>query len=275
MSTERQTGGHAGIDAYAPAEIARLVESVGVHKARLPVLDTVILGLLAGVFIAFGAMYFTLTVTGTGPGTGLALGPGRVLGGIAFLLGLVLVVIAGAELFTGNNLIVMAWADGKITLAQLLRNWALVFTANLVGAVGTAVAVELSGALHLGDGAVQATAIAIATAKVELGFGAAFLRGVLANALVCLAIWLSFAAHSVSGKILAIVFPISAFVALGFEHSIANMYLIPVAMLAGADGISIADFLGNLVPVTIGNIVGGSGFVALVYWSVYLRRRTD
>lgn len=256
------------LDVYAPARIAALVENAGVRKAKLPLLQTVTLGVLAGAFIAFGAMFFTVTVTDSG----LGYGPSRLLGGVAFSLGLILVVIAGAELFTGNNLIVMAWADGKVSGAEVGRNWGLVFAANFVGALGAAVIVQLSGTL---DGNVLATAVAIAQAKVELSFGEAFFRGVLCNALVCLAVWLSYAAHRVSGKILAILFPISAFVALGFEHCVANMYLIPVAMLAGADGVTVNGFFANLVPVTLGNVVGGSGLVALVYWVVYLRKEPE
>ena len=254
-------------DAYAPAQIAARVEVAGVSKANLPVLKTLVLGVLAGAFIAFGAMFFTLVITDSG----LGFGPQRLLGGVAFSLGLILVVIAGAELFTGNNLIVMAWADRKVTSIALLKNWLLVYIGNFAGAVLTAYAVSLSGTLGAGDGAVRDTAIAIATGKTELSIVEAFVRGVLCNALVCLAVWLCFAAHTVSGKILAIIFPISAFVALGFEHSVANMYLIPVGMLGGAEAIGIRDLLGNLIPVTAGNIVGGSVFIALVYWLVYLR----
>jgi formate/nitrite transporter len=256
-------------DAYPPAQVALLVEQVGVRKATLPVVPTLALGLLAGAFIAFGAMFSTLVMTDNP----LGLGPGRLLGGLAFSLGLVLVVVGGAELFTGNNLVVMAWADRKITSAQLARNWTLVYGANLVGALGTALMVLWSGTLGLDGGAVAQTAIAIAEAKVALGFTEALFRGILCNVLVCLAVWLSFAAHDVPGKVLAIIFPISAFVALGFEHSVANMYLIPMAMLAGAGSVTVAGFLGNLLPVTLGNIVGGGVFVALIYWLIYLRER--
>ena len=254
-------------DAYPPDQVARLVEQVGVKKATLPAVQTLALGVLAGAFIAFGAMYFTLVMTGSE----LGFGPSRLLGGLAFSLGLILVVVGGAELFTGNNLIVMAWAERKITSLQLARNWSLVYLANLVGSLGSALMVFWSGALTLGDGAVAETAVRIGEAKVALGFGQAFFSGILCNVLVCLAVWLCFAAHDVAGKVLAIIFPISAFVALGFEHSIANMYLIPIAWLAGAEAVTIGSFLANLVPVTLGNIVGGGLFVALVYWLIYLR----
>jgi formate/nitrite transporter len=253
-------------DAYPPAQIALLVEQVGVKKAALPAIQTLALGLLAGAFIAFGAMYFTLVMTGSP----LGFGPSRMVGGLAFSLGLILVVVGGAELFTGNNLIVMAWAERKVTTTQLARNWALVYLANLVGALGTALMVHWSGTLALGDGAVAATAARIAEAKVALPFGEAFFRGILCNTLVCLAVWLCFAAHDVVSKVLAILFPISAFVALGFEHSVANMYLIPIGWLAGGEAVTPAGILANLVPVTLGNIVGGGVFVAAVYWLVYL-----
>jgi formate/nitrite transporter len=256
-------------DAYPPAQVAVLVEQVGVKKATLPAVPTLALGLLAGAFIAFGAMFSTLVMTDSP----LGLGPGRLLGGLAFSLGLILVVVGGAELFTGNNLVVMAWAARKITTAQLARNWTLVYAANLVGSLGTALMVLWSGVLELGGGAVAETAITLAQAKVALDVTEAFFRGILCNVLVCLALWLCFAAHDVSGKVLAIVFPISAFVALGFEHSIANMYLIPIAMLAGAEGVTVAGFLANLVPVTLGNVIGGGVFVALIYWLIYLRGR--
>jgi formate transporter len=255
-------------DAYAPEQIALRVEAIGVVKAAAPALPTITLGLLAGAFIAFGAMFYTAVMAGVDPG----FGPARLLGGVAFSLGLVLVVVAGAELFTGNNLIVIAWADGRIGTASLLRNWVLVYAANFAGAVGAALLVYWSGILGNSGGAVGRTAIAIARGKVELGFAETFFRGVLCNALFCLAVWLCLAAHDVAGKVLAIMFPISAFVALGLEHSVANMYLIPTAMLAGAD-ITPSAFAANLLPVTLGNIIGGSVFVAMVYWLAYRRGR--
>jgi len=255
------------MDAYTPAQIAVLVERGGVAKVGLAPAQTATLGVLAGAFIAFGAMFYTLTVTGSD----LGFGPSRLLGGVAFSLGLILVLVGGAELFTGNNLIVMAWAERKVTSWQLLRNWILVYLANFVGALGAAALFYLAGALDLSGGAVGQTAARIAESKLSLDFSTAFFRGILCNTLVCLAVWLSFAARSVAGKILAIIFPISAFAALGFEHSVANMYLIPIGMLANGGGIDLAALLRNLLPVTLGNIVGGSGLVALTYWLVYLR----
>ena len=258
------------VDAYTPPQMARLVEAVGVRKAGLSITQTLTLGVLAGAFIAFGAMLFTLVMTDATLGFGLM----RLVGGVAFSLGLILVVVGGAELFTGNNLIVMAWADRRVSTAALLRNWLLVYIANGFGAGAMVVMMVLADGLSIGGGAVAGTASKIAEAKISLGFVEALFRGILCNVLVCLAVWLCFAAHSVSGKILAIVFPISAFVALGFEHSVANMYLIPIGMISGA-GFDLAALLGNLVPVTLGNVIGGGVLVAMVYWLVYLRNTSS
>jgi formate/nitrite transporter len=255
------------LDAYSPSEIALKVQTVGVGKVSLPFLQTLTLSVLGGAFIAFGAMFYTTVVTDSG----LGFGPTRLLGGVAFSLGLVLVIVAGAELFTGNNLAIMAWADRRITTRALLRNWALVYLGNLIGAVASALFVAASGVLGIAGGAVGSTAAAIAVQKAALPIEQAFARGLLCNALVCLAVWLSYASRDLSGKILAIMFPISAFVALGFEHSIANMYLISAGILAGAS-ISLDDAISNLVWVTLGNIVGGAGLVGLVYWIIYARR---
>ena len=254
------------LDVVAPAKIAELVEDVGVRKVGFGFLKTLTLGVLAGAFIAFGGMFFTTVITGSE----LGLGPTRLLGGLSFSLGLVLVVIGGAELFTGNSLIVMAWADRKVGHAALLRNWGIVYLGNLIGAVATAIMVHFSGILSLGDGAVGATAEAIATGKLGLSPLEALSRAVLCNILVCLAVWMCFAAHSVTGKVMVIIFPITAFVALGFEHSVANMYLILIGMLH-AGSIDWAGFAANLAVVTLGNIIGGGVLVALVYWLVYGR----
>jgi len=257
-------------DAYSPEKIAQLVDSAGIRKAQMPVLQLVVLGILAGQFIAFGAMFYTLVITDSL----LGFGPTRLLGGLAFSLGLILVVIAGAELFTGNNLIVIAWAQHDITTTQLLRNWVIVYVANFIGALLTGCAVLYSGTLDLAAGAVGAKAFAIVQHKISLSFIQALASGILCNALVCLAVWLSMAARTVSGKILAIIFPVSAFVTLGFEHSIANMYFFSLFLLQADSGVSALDLLNNLIPVTLGNIVGGSCFVALVYWVCYLKKRT-
>jgi formate/nitrite transporter len=256
-----------GFDAYAPAEIAKRVESAGLAKVRQRFLTTFTLGVLAGAYISFGVVSYTIVITESA----LGWGPTRLLGGAAFSLGLILVIVAGAELFTGNSLIVIGWADRKIRPAELLRNWAVVYVGNLVGALGTALLVILSGILELRDGAVGTQAAAIAVGKLQLAPAEAFFRGILCNVLVCLAVWLSFAARSVTDKVFAVIFPVSAFVIAGFEHSVANMYAIPVALLSGVTEQDWPGFLLNLAIVTAGNIFGGGVLVALVYWAVYIR----
>ena len=258
-------------DAYKPAQIAGRVEVAGVAKARQDVLTTLMLSVLAGAYIGFGTLFFTIGVTGSD----LGWGPTQLLGGVAFSLGLILVIVAGAELFTGNALVVMAWADRKISLPELLRNWGLVYAGNLVGAVATAVLVVLSGVLDLNSGAVGVTTAAIASTKLELGLVEAFFRGILCNVLVCLAVWLSFAGRSVIDKVAAIVFPITAFVGAGFEHSVANMYAMPVAMLAGLVPLDMGAMIANLVVVSAGNVVGGAVLVALVYWVIFARHGSN
>ncbi len=265
-------------DAYTPAEIAQRIETIAVKKVRLTFIQTAMLGMLAGAFIGFGALFYTIVASD--PDLGYA--ATRVLGGVAFSLGLILVVVGGAELFTGNNLLVMAWADRRVTTPQLLRNWAIVYVSNAIGALGLAIMVAWSNHPSNNQHAVALEAIAIAHAKASLPFAEAFFRGVLCNVLVCLAVWLSMAGHTVTDKILAIVFPISAFVAAGFEHSIANMYFIPLGILAAADlpagaaaqiePLSWTALASNLLPVTLGNIVGGGVFVAAVYYLIYRYR---
>jgi formate/nitrite transporter len=210
-----------------------------------------------------------------------------VLAGVVFSLGLVLVVVGGAELFTGNNLLVMAWAARRVTTWQLARNWAIVFTGNFVGAVGVAALVFLGRTYEAGGGVYGRTAVALASAKLALGGLQAVALGILCNLLVCLAVWLAFSARSTTDRIVAVMLPVSAFVAAGFEHSIANMYFIPFALFvaaldpgfvaaqglaAEADALTWARFLaGNLLPVTTGNAIGGTLLVGVVYWFVYLR----
>ena len=253
-------------DAYSPARIAEKIAAAGAGKATLPFVPLFTLAVLAGAFIAFGAAFYVVATHGSTLGFGIT----RLIGGLAFSLGLVLVIIAGAELFTGNNLIVMALCDGRIGILQLLRNWVIVYAGNAVGAVATAYLINASGLLAADNGGIGAYIVRIASAKVQLPADEAFIRGVLCNVLVCLAVWLSYAAHSVSGKILAIAFPISAFVALGFEHSVANMFFLPIAVFAGAD-FGMSEVMKNLLPVTAGNIIGGSVLVGLVYWIIYRR----
>jgi len=272
----------ANPDCKTPAEMAVKMESVGVTKANGDFWTLAVLGMLAGFFIGLGAMFCTLVTTDINIGFGLT----KLMGGLVFSLGLILVVLAGAELFTGNALMVGGRMSGKIKLSRLLRNWAIVYFANLVGALILVLLVYYSNFWSLDSYKVGANALNIANAKVGLTFGAAFVRGILCNVLVCLAVWLCFGARTTVDKIFAIIFPITAFVACGFEHSVANMYFIPMGMsLAGSEDVlnaagktaaqvtnlSIAGFWGNLIPVTLGNIVGGT-LVGAVYWVAYLRK---
>ena len=253
-------------DAYAPREVAVRVKEFCVVKAQLPLLSLAMLGMLAGAFIGLGALMFTLVASDASLGFAAT----RLVGGLGFSLGLILVTVAGAELFTGNNLLAMAWADGCVSTRQVLRNWIVVCVANFVGATGLALLVWLSNLGDLNDGNVGRAAVRIAMAKIQLPVGEAFFRGVLCNVLVCMAVWMALSGRSVTDKVVAIVFPITAFVAAGFEHSIANMYFLPLAMLLGAP-IGAADMARNLVPVIAGNLVGGSVLVALVYYVIYIR----
>ena len=275
------------LDALLPADMAKKAENIGVTKAHLGPFRMFALAVLAGAFIAMGAVFMTIATTGAS-GV-LSYGVTRLLGGLVFCLGLVLVVVAGAELFTGNNLIVMAWASRKVSTGLLLRNWLIVYLGNFVGAIVTAYGMFLSGQYLFNNGAVGLNALNIANAKVAHDFIPALVLGIFCNALVCLAVWLCMGARSTVDKIVAIIFPISAFVAAGFEHSIANMYFVPVALFIknGAPpefwtniGQTPADFaavtwgnffVANLLPVTLGNIIGGALMVGLVYWFIYLR----
>ena len=276
MATTRSRPEHpmTGMDAFAPAEIARLVQTRGAAKANGPVFATFVLGVLAGAFIALGGVLATMIGTGSELGFGLT----RWLSGIGFSLGLILVVVAGAELFTGNNLIVMSVVSGDVPVARLLRSWAIVYAGNFVGAVSIALMVWLGDWGAQGDDAVGATALSIAATKASLPFWTVVWRAVLANALVCLAVWLATGGRTIADKVVAIVFPISAFVASGFEHSVANMYFIPVGLLlerSASDpafpGLDLGGFATNLAGATIGNVIGGTVLVDIVYWFVYLR----
>lgn len=257
-------------DAYSPREIAQRVQDVCVAKSRLSLLQLAMLGILAGAFIGLGALFSVLVLSDAS----LGFAASRVLGGVVFSLGLLLVVVAGAELFTGNNLLAMAWADGCMSTRDVLTNWGVVCLANFAGALGLAAIVYLSGHTAMNGGAVGKTYLAIAAAKSSLSLTEAFFRGMLCNVLVCMAVWMTLAGRSVTDKFIAIVFPISAFVAAGFEHSIANMYLLPLAeMLKAGAGqpVELAWLWSNLAPVIAGNLVGGSVLVALVYYVIYRR----
>ena len=275
-------------DAFLPPEMAAKAESIGVKKAIMGPRNTFALAVLAGAFIALGAV-FSITVTAGAAGN-LPFGITKLLGGLVFCLGLILVIVAGAELFTGNNLIVMAWANRHVSIRQVLRNWVIVYAGNFVGSILTAGLVFYARQYTFGQGAIGLNILNIAESKTSLDFVQAILLGILCNALVCLAVWLCFSARTTTDKILAIVFPITAFVAAGFEHSIANMFFIPLGLFvkAGASvefwemiGRTAADypnltwgnfFIANLLPVTIGNIIGGSVMVGLVYWFIYIRK---
>ena len=267
--------------------MARKAEQVGVTKAGMDLATTFTLAILAGAFIAVGAAFATTTLAGS---SDLPYGVARLLAGITFSLGLILVIVAGAELFTGNNLIVMAWASRRVSTLSLLRNWGIVYAGNLVGSIATAGLLYVGKVYEFGNGSVGETALKIAATKTGLGFVQAIALGALCNALVCMAVWLCYSARSTADKILSIVPPIAAFVAAGFEHSVANMLFIPfglfvksddgfVASLANAPDLGTltwAEFVtANLVPVTIGNILGGGLMVGAIYWFVYLRPRED
>ena len=272
------------IDALLPAEMAKRAEYIGERKAEAPALQTFALALLAGTFIAFGAVFATTVATGAS-GV-LTYGVTKLLVGLVFCLGLVLVVVGGAELFTGNNLIVMAWASGKVSTKGLLRNWGIVYVGNFVGSLVTVGLVFASKQYLSASGGIGATALSIANGKVALGFWQAIALGILCNILVCLAVWMTFSARSTVDKIATIIFPITAFVAAGFEHSVANMYFVPIGLaiksfdpaFAASTGLDLsgltwgAFLLNNLLPVTIGNIIGGSVFVAAIYWMIFLRK---
>jgi formate/nitrite transporter len=228
--------------------MARRAEQIGVKKAQMNGPSMLVLAVLAGAFVALGAVFSTTVVAGA---PALPFGIVRLLAGLAFSLGLILVVVGGAELFTGNNLVVMAWANGKVSSRRLLANWGIVYLGNFGGALATALLVYLSGQFAFGQGAVGAAALATANAKVGLDFTQAIVLGVFCNALVCLAIWMSFSARTTTDRILAIVPPVTAFVAAGFEHSIANMYFVPVALLikAGAPA-SFWSSIGKTGPIS-------------------------
>lgn len=283
MAAEQLTP--VGLDALPPPEMARKAEQVGITKAGMDTATMFGLAVLAGAFIAMGAVFATTTTAGGGE---LPYGVARLLGGLTFSLGLILVIVAGAELFTGNNLIVMAWASRRVSTVLLLRNWVIVYVGNFVGAIATAALLYAAQQYEFGGGAVGDQAVSIAAAKTGYGWGQALVLGAFCNALVCLAVWLCYSARTTADKVLAIIPPIAAFVAVGFEHSVANMYFIPYGLFVKSNEAFIASqpdvpnlsdltwssfFTANLIPVTLGNIVGGAVMVGAIYWFVYLRPR--
>jgi len=263
------------LNAYSPAEIKEAVEKVGVKKTNLPFLASLMLAVIAGGSIGLGALYYTIIVSDPG----LSFATARVMGGLAFSLGLIIVLVGGAELFTGNNLIVMAWASGNVSTREMLRNWVVVYFGNLIGSVGLAILVLLSHHLDMNGGRVGLSILSTAAAKIQPDAVTLFFKGVLCNLLVCLAVWLAYAGRSVTDKVVALVFPVSAFIAAGFEHCVANMYFLPLAWLLTQTGhvppgfdasvITVGGIIHNLVPVTLGNIVGGAGLVGAMYWTIY------
>ncbi len=286
-------------DAIMPAAMAVRAEESGVKRASTDPLTILVLSVLGGAFVAFGAIFATTVTAGsvaiTAPdgaaalSAGLPYGIARLLTGLAFCVGLILVVVGGAELFTGNTLIVMAWASGKIKTRAVLLNWVIAFGGNFIGSIGTAGLMFLSTQYTFGGGSVGLVALTTANSKAALAFVPALTLGIMCNALVCLAVWMCYGARTTIDRIVSIVPPITAFAAAGFEHCVANMYFIPMGLLikAGAPdafwksirktpedfpSLSWENFLANLVPVTIGNIIGGSIMVGAVYWFVYLRR---
>ena len=274
------------IETIMPSEMAARAEQSGVRRVSTDLVTVLVLSIIGGAFISFGAIFATTVSAGTG---GLPYGVAKLLTGIAFTVGFVTVIVAGAELFTGNNLIVMAWASGKVKTRGLLLNWLVTFVGNCAGAVATAGLMFYTTQYTFGAGAVGLAALTTANSKAALAFGPALTLGIMCNALVCLASWMCYSARTTVDRVVIIIPPIAAFVAAGFEHSIANAYFIPIGLFikAGADdtfwnsiGKTAADFpaltwtnfLGNLIPVTAGNIIGGSMLVGVVYWFVYLRK---
>jgi formate transporter len=263
------------LNAYSPAEIKQAVEKVGIKKIRLPLLASFMLAIVGGGSVGLGALYYTIVASDEA----MSFAAVRVLGGLTFSLGLALVIVGGAELFTGNNLIVMAWASRKVSTREMIRNWVIVYFGNLVGSLGLVVLVVFSHHLDMNGGRVGLSILNTAVAKIQPDFTTLFFKGILCNVLVCLAVWLAYGGRSVTDKILALILPVSAFVAAGFDHCVANMYFLPLAWLLTQLGNAPADFdtslitisgiIHNLVPVTLGNIVGGAGMVAAMYWAIY------
>lgn len=286
IAAKTATAGSLSLDPLMPDAVALAAEDVGVKKAKLSPWVLFGLSVLGGAFVALGGLFATVTISGAAGH--LPYGVMRLLMGGTFSLGLMLVVIAGAQLFTSDALMVMAWASGRLKTGRMLRVWTTVWAGNFVGALGVAALVFLSGQYTFGHGEVGATALYLATAKSTLAPDKAFFLGILCNVLVCLAAWVAMAARSITDKILAMFFPIAAFVAAGFEHCVANMYFIPLGLfiewwapdsfweeLASHGGarpaIPVDQFAINLAAVTLGNWVGGALLVGAVYWLIFRR----
>lgn len=259
----------------SPKEIAEKVEAIGITKSQMPVLQLFILGGLAGSYIGFGALFYTIVKSDTQ----LSFAISQLLAGFVFPLGLILVSISGAELFTGNNLLLLAWSKKKITAYSVLKNWTWIIMANLVGALILALLIYWSGHTDMNNGKIAETYVKVANAKASLSFSSAFLKGILCNILVCLSVWMAYAGQTITDKVMGIIFPITAFVAAGFEHSVANMYVLSIGLLEKnhvdfvADALTVSGALGNLIPVLLGNIIGGGVFVGLAYAAVFKDQR--
>jgi formate transporter len=268
-------------DDYAPADMEKKVEAASVRKANLSWLSLLMLSILAGSFIALGSEFFTLVIFDST----LSVGFTRLIGAFCFSLGLILVIVAGAELFTGNNLVVMGLASGVVTYKQVLKSWIGSYIGNFIGSISVVFLMFFTNLWKMKDYALAAKMVQIAADKTNLTFAEGLTRGILCNALVCLAVWLCFSARSVISKIAAIIFPVTAFVASGFEHSIANMYFIPMGLLLknnqkvidallkvnpniNLSNLNTLGFAGNLLSVTLGNIIGGAIMVGVVYWII-------
>ncbi len=265
-------------DCLAPAAIEAKTEAAGVTKANLPIAKAFVLAMFAGAFIAFGGLFFTVFLSDSM----LTWGPQRIVGGLCFCLGLVLVLVCGAELFTGNSLMVCALKSGKISFSQMLSRWVVVWLGNFVGSLLIVFLVYMAGIYKLNGEAVAASMVSIAAGKVTPDWITIFFRGILCNIFVCLAVWIGTAGKTVVDKVVGILLPISAFVACGFEHCVANMYFLPMgavmhacgygADVAGADALNAAGIAFNLSAATLGNIVGGALLIALGYWFVYAKK---
>ena len=265
----------SGVDAYTPAEMEEKAEKVGIKKATMPTMASFLLAVVAGGAIGLGGMYFCIVLADSS----LSFAVQRVLGGTVFALGLSLVLVGGAELFTGSTMTIMSMASGHITIPQMLRNWVIVWVGNFVGAVGLVFLVFMSHHMEMNNGAVGTAVLKLSLGKIQLDGATIFFKGILCNLMVCLAVWLAYACRSVADKIIAMLLPIGLFVAAGFEHCVANMYFLPMAWLltvtghvpAGLDvsAITVPGILHNLLFATLGNIVGGSVMVGGMYWLIY------
>ncbi len=249
-----------------PGEIAESTINVGIKKANNSALNTIILGILAGLFISIGG-HADITIMQTFPN--IDIGFTKFLGGAVFPVGLLLVVVAGGELFTGNCLMTMALVDKKITLNQMLKNWSLVYLGNFIGSVIFAASLVFIGAYKLGSPMAE-TAFTIAAGKMSASVAQIVVKGIYANILVCLAVWLAYGAQDIASKTIAMWFPVMTFVMLGFEHSIANMFFLPLAKFLGFEVSWTQMWLHNIIPATVGNIIGGAIVIPLLYYVVYI-----